>query len=138
MKKSILPAASLLLLAAASARAAELTIEVQGIEKAEGQVLVALYDDEAQFLKKPFKRLRLAAAAGGAKGTFGDVPAGKYAATAFLDENGNGKLDMNMIGIPSERLGFSNDAAGLMGPPEFSAARFDVDGAAKSIVIRLR
>jgi uncharacterized protein (DUF2141 family) len=137
MKTLILPAACLLLLATASARAAELTIEVQGLEKAEGQVLVALYD-EGQFLKKPFRRLRLPAAAGIAKGSFGDVPAGRYAATAFLDENDNGKLDMNLIGIPTEPLGFSNGATGMMGPPEFSAARFDVDGAARSIVIKLR
>lgn len=55
-----------------------------------------------------------------------DVPPGKYALSGFLDINGNGKLDKNILGAPTEPYGFSNDARGLFGPPSFSDAVFVV------------
>lgn len=53
---------------------------------------------------------------------FRDLPPGGYAAVAFQDVNGNGKLDKNLLGIPREPYGFSNSARGSAGPPKFSAA----------------
>jgi uncharacterized protein (DUF2141 family) len=53
---------------------------------------------------------------------FKDLPPGEYAAVAFQDVNGNGKLDKNFLGIPREPYGFSNSARGSAGPPKFSAA----------------
>jgi uncharacterized protein (DUF2141 family) len=44
------------------------------------------------------------------------------------DENFNGKLDTNFIGMPREGVGASNDAKGHMGPPKFSAAAFQYAG----------
>jgi uncharacterized protein (DUF2141 family) len=129
--------ATLLLLASASANAAEIKVEILGIERAQGQLLVALYDEQ-KFLKAPLKGLRLPAAAGAVTASFADIPEGQYAIAVILDENGNGKLDMNAVGIPTERMGFSNDATGFMGPPQFSAAKFELGGAPKAIVINLR
>jgi uncharacterized protein (DUF2141 family) len=40
------------------------------------------------------------------------------------DENANGKLDTNFVGMPREGVGASNDAKGHMGPPKFNAASF--------------
>ena len=42
--------------------------------------------------------------------TVADVPAGRYALMAFADANANGVLDKNMLGVPKEGFGFSNDA----------------------------
>jgi uncharacterized protein (DUF2141 family) len=44
----------------------------------------------------------------------------------YHDENGNGQLDKNMMGIPRERVGFSRDARGRMGPPSFADAAIDL------------
>lgn len=118
------------------ALATELTVEITGMEGAEGQVMVALYD-EASFLKKPLKGLRLKPDGKTVSGTFGEVPPGVYAVIAFHDENGNGKLDKNLIGIPTERLGYSNNAKGLMGPASFADAKVDVNGAVKSVSLTL-
>lgn len=137
MKSTTLAVACLFLLVGASAHAAELKVEVLGVEKAEGQVLVALYDEQG-YLKKLVKGLRLPARVGSVAGSFGDVPEGSYAVTAFLDENTNGKLDFDSAGMPAEKMGFSNDAIDASGPPPFAAARFRLDGASKSIVITLR
>lgn len=68
---------------------------------------------------------------------FSGLPAGRYAIKSFADENGNAQLDTNLLGLPTERYGFSNDARGRMGPPGFDAAAVVLD-ADSSITIRLR
>jgi uncharacterized protein (DUF2141 family) len=66
---------------------------------------------------------------------FEPVPAGTYAVACFHDENKNGKLDKNLLGIPSEGSVASNNAKGSMGPPSFEDAKFSL--AAKPTVLRL-
>jgi len=68
---------------------------------------------------------------------FEDIPPGKYAMVVVHDENMNGKLDTNWVGIPTEGYGFSNDAKGLLGAPSFSAASFVYDGLAINMTMRL-
>jgi len=48
---------------------------------------------------------------------------GQYAIKVFHDENANGELDINFLGIPKESYGFSNHARGRFGPPPFAEAR---------------
>ena len=48
----------------------------------------------------------------------------RYAVAAFQDENGDGILNSNVVGMPTENYGFSNDARGLFGPPDFDDAAF--------------
>lgn len=55
---------------------------------------------------------------------FTGVPAGSFAVAAFEDRNGNGVLDTNVFGVPTEGIAFSRDARGRLGPPGFDAARF--------------
>jgi MipA family protein len=52
-----------------------------------------------------------------------DVPAGTYAMVAFLDDNSNGFLDKNFIGIPREPIAFSNRYR-PKGPPSYQRAQF--------------
>jgi uncharacterized protein (DUF2141 family) len=59
---------------------------------------------------------------------FESIPPGTYALGVIHDENLNGKLDTNWLGIPTEGYGFSKDAKALLGPPSFSAASFPYDG----------
>lgn len=49
---------------------------------------------------------------------------GEYAIKVFHDENNNGKLDKNFLGIPSEAYGYSNNASGWFGPPSWEDAKF--------------
>jgi uncharacterized protein (DUF2141 family) len=53
------------------------------------------------------------------------------------DENMNGKLDANWLGIPLEGYGFSNDAKAAMGAPSFSAASFQYNGQNLDLTMRL-
>ena len=68
---------------------------------------------------------------------FEDIPPGTYAMAVVHDENMNGKLDTNWMGIPTEGYGFSNDAKALLGAPSFSAASFLYDGRNIDLTMRL-
>jgi uncharacterized protein (DUF2141 family) len=63
---------------------------------------------------------------------------GEYAVKVFHDENGNGELDKGILGIPEEAYGFSNDARGSMGPPEYEKAAFRLDSPEKELVIHIK
>ena len=58
--------------------------------------------------------------------SLGAVPPGRYSLAVFLDADRNGEFDTNFVGIPKEPFGFSNDAMGLMGKPDFESASFEV------------
>ena len=68
---------------------------------------------------------------------FVDVPPGTYSLAVIHDENMDGKLGSNAIGIPTEGYAFSNGASGLMGAPSFEAARFPYDGRNLNLTIVL-
>lgn len=70
--------------------------------------------------------------------TFDGVAAGDYAVSVFHDENANGKLDRNLVGIPKEGVGASNDAVEKVGPPKFDDARFAYKGGQQTLTIHLK
>ncbi len=55
---------------------------------------------------------------------FKSVPPGNYAIAILHDENNNQKMDKNMLGIPKEGYGFSNNASAPFGPPSYKKASF--------------
>jgi uncharacterized protein (DUF2141 family) len=63
-----------------------------------------------------------------ARCNFEDIPPGTYAIAVIHDENMDGKLNSNWLGIPTEGYGFSNDARGVLSAPSFSAASFPYNG----------
>ena len=52
-----------------------------------------------------------------------DIPPGTYAVKLHIDENENGKLDTNFLGIPKEQYGISNNILLL----NFKRASFVID-----------
>jgi uncharacterized protein (DUF2141 family) len=110
---------------------------VSGVRSADGFVAGALHAGDAGWPRgTPVQQARVSAA-GKAVLVYRGLPAGRYAVSVFHDENGNARLDANVMGIPSERYGFSRDAMGRMGPPAFADAAFEL-GADSSITIKLR
>jgi uncharacterized protein (DUF2141 family) len=104
--------------------AGDLTIELSGITPGRGKVYVAVYDRPESFPTTGQQRTGQILEATGKSLTlhFKDLPPGEYAAVAFQDVNGNGKLDKNFLGIPKEPYGFSNGARASAGPPKFAEA----------------
>ena len=120
----------LLSISARAASAANLTVVVKDVHNAKGYVFIAVYDSDSSFMKGPLAKV--ARKSKGVKGTvifvIPNLPAGKYAVTSYHDENDNGKMDKNSLGVPTEGYGFSNDAQDVGGPPKYSQAAFDFDG----------
>lgn len=122
-----------------TAQAAELELEVQGLASGTGQVLVAVFGAEG-WLRKPIAAGRQEAAAqqGGAlRIQIKDVPEGMVGVTVIHDQNGNGRLDMNAMGMPMEPTAFSNNAVGQFGPPRFEQAGFELKSPGARITIKL-
>ncbi len=108
-----------------------LTVNVKGFTSDKGSAMAALYDNPGAYPAKEAKsrdKQMVKIVKGVAVFRFEDVPPGTYAVAVYHDENGNGKIDTNFIGIPKERTGASNNAKGKMGPPKFQDAKFVVSG----------
>ncbi|MCJ2035855.1 DUF2141 domain-containing protein [Methylobacterium sp. J-068] len=67
---------------------------------------------------------------------FPDVAPGTYAAVAYQDSNGNGRLDRTGLGLPLEPYGFSGESP-RSARPDFARARFSVREPAVSVRVRL-
>jgi uncharacterized protein (DUF2141 family) len=76
---------------------------------------------------------------GAARCRFQPVPAGRYAVAVVHDENGNQKLDNNLLGVPTEGYGVSNNKTYAMSAPRWDESRFDlVAGEMRELTIQLR
>jgi uncharacterized protein (DUF2141 family) len=118
-----------------SAQNVNLTVKISGLKSNTGAVLVGLYNSDGTFLKKAYKGVTSDIKANGATVTFSHIPMGEYAISAYHDKNKNGKLDTNFIGIPKEDYASSNNAKGVMGPPKYEDARFDLKKDSKIEII---
>ena len=125
-------------LATGLAGAADLTIQVDDVKAATGSVLVAVFNSEGTFLKAAAKSGGAPATLNGTTVVIGDLPEGDYAFAVYHDANANGKMDSNLVGIPTEDYAFSNNAAGNMGPPTFDAARFSLPAAGAALTVSVR
>jgi len=106
-------------------------VEISGLRNDKGQVQCSLFSSAADFPKRADKALARAKSGiskGHASCEFPGVAEGIYAVSVFHDENANGKLDTNFVGIPREGVGASNNAKGHLGPPKFEAAAFRFSG----------
>ncbi len=107
-----------------------LGISITNIHPVEGELYVALYDCEEDYMKVEESAFRSMVKVEGPEQevVFREVPEGEYAVAVFQDLNGNGKLDTRKMGIPKEPFGFSNNARGKTGPPKYKKASFRFSG----------
>ncbi|WP_077377218.1 DUF2141 domain-containing protein [Flavobacterium sp. A45] len=110
-----------------SAQNVNLTVSVSGLKSNAGTLKVGLYNSEGTFLKSVYKGISSEIKNNSATLTFVGIPKGEYGISAYQDENSNGKLDKNMMGIPSEDIACSNNAKGFMGPPKYKDAKFNIN-----------
>lgn len=114
------------LLAGLAAVAAEIDVRITDLRSDDGQVLVYVFCTPAGFpvdTERACERRAVPISAGQGQTTF-TLPSGFYAVVAIHDEDGDGELDTNFLGIPREGLGSSNNPRGGFGPPRFEDARF--------------
>lgn len=101
----------------------DLTIEINSLENSKGQILLELNDENGKMIEGFTKKI----SGDKCKLVIKDLKIGKYSFKYFHDENSNKELDTNWMGIPNEGYGFSNNATGTFGPPDFEETIFLVD-----------
>lgn len=107
-----------------------ITVYIRNLKKPEGMLGILLYSSKQGFPDKPEKAVarRIKKISDTShEVTFENMPYGTYAVSVLHDENSNGKMDKNFIGIPREGFGISNNPKIKTGPPSFSEALFSLD-----------
>lgn len=113
-------------------------IVVSGVQNAQGRVHADLCTRET-FLASDCPWSGSAPARPGSVSVhIAGVPPGTYAVVAYHDENNNGHVDRNFLGIPTEAVGFSRDAPVHFGPPSWDDAAFVVGAGGAQIMLTLR
>ncbi len=124
--------ANLSTLALAQSPCPGIHVKILNIRNSTGTVACALFESPEgfpiEFLHSATNVMVIKIRKTQARCDFEDIPHGTYAMAVIHDENMNGKLDTDWLGIPTEGYGFSNDATGIIGAPSFSAASFHYDG----------
>jgi uncharacterized protein (DUF2141 family) len=144
--------AALLVIGGLPVQAADLTLTVEGVRSNTGEVLIGVYENADAFkraidssatksalLPQAWRIIgvSLRAKAGSQSIIFTQLPPGRYAVIAFHDENDNGLLDANVLGVPTEGFGFSNNAHGFLSAPSFDEAAISLGLGNTSIAISL-
>ena len=112
----------------------KLKIEIENIEQ-KGTVYLAIYDNSTSFdqdnKNKNVNKNRWVKSIVEVvnKNSFTknvELKQGGYAISLFVDSNNNKIIDKNLLGIPTEQYGFSNNATGFLGSPSYNDASFNL------------
>lgn len=122
----------------ASASSTSLTVQVNGFRSQNGQLCLSLYSKAQGFPNSASGAIQAQCLkAETSTVTFQNLHSGSYAVAVFHDANGDGTLNRNLIGIPTEGFGFSRNPRILTGPPAFSDSAVFVAGPGQNIDIKL-
>ncbi|MCU7974322.1 DUF2141 domain-containing protein [Shewanella sp. SW36] len=115
-----------------------LTVDIDNIQVQTGALMVELYANAEDYAAghNPSASMIKPVTKTEHRLVFSDLADGQYAVKVFHDENGNHSLDTNMLSVPSEGYGFSNNA-GSFGPASFKDASFSLQADAQ-ITIHIR
>lgn len=108
-----------------------ITVTIEGVRNSSGSIGIALHNEDSDSDFPDAEAFRQESvslnSSGDVEVIFENIPAGDYAVAVMHDENDNGDIDFNEYGMPTEGFGFSNDAMGDMGPPDFDQAAFSAE-----------
>ena len=104
----------------------QIVVNLTGIEvQQKGRIVFLLFNQAEGFPSAPERAYRKGIVndfSTSATYIFSNIPAGNYAVTVFHDENSNGEIDRNFVGIPKESVGASNMTG--FGKPSFTKCMF--------------
>ena len=119
------------------ALAADLTVNVDSIAKAQGTIVLGLFDEGTYSGDGAVDGANLKVEGNTVSVTFEGLEPGEYAVKLYHDVNDDGEMNTNPFGMPTEPFAFSNDAKGRFGPAKWDAAKFSVgaDGTVHTITL---
>lgn len=126
--------------APAAADPPRIVVEIEGLRSSRGEVRGALFRSRDGWTEEGRQIATCTASIDGRRAAcvLDDVAPGEYAFAFLHDEDDDGQLDRDWIGIPQEGFGFSNDAAPVLGPPSFDSARFVHGPGETTLVVHAR
>src|SRR5262245_4060442 len=115
---------------------ATVILKVTGLRSEKGQVKIAVFNSSEKWLgEEPAYSTTINVDGRSVTWRLNDVPHGEYGIAVFHDENQNGKMDKNLLGMPLEAYGFSNNARVTFGPPKWDKSKFVVKGSTTEVSI---
>ncbi|MCE3290106.1 MAG: hypothetical protein K0R83_2118 [Caulobacter sp.] len=123
---------------AAAQEAGEVKVTFSGIRTPTGALFIGLYDSEAAFGGgQPVGGYRLVVDGDTVSQSIKGLKPGRYALKVYHDVDGDGRMNTNAFGLPTEPYAASNNAPATMGPPAWADAVFEVgaQGAVQTIAI---
>ncbi|MFT4030932.1 MAG: DUF2141 domain-containing protein [Siphonobacter sp.] len=119
-------ATALLLSPTHAAKKDPLVLIFTNLKNTRASIIVGVFRKQDTFTKDPYKGYKLDPKGGSSSTLFiDDLPYGEYAIAVFQDENGDGKLTTNFIGIPKEPYCFSNNFRPKVSAPKYVQCKFD-------------
>ncbi len=107
----------------------KIVARVTGLRNSRGRLIARLYRGKKGFpsdAEDAYRELTVEIKDKTAAVTFENVPHGEYALWICHDEDKNGKLDTNFIGMPKEGVGVSGPPPSFI--PSYGDARFSLGG----------
>lgn len=122
---------------AGGAAATEVEVRVTNVGDAAGQVRVQVCLPHEWLKDGCARRTAVPARPGVMAITIPGVPPGTYAVLAHHDRDGDDEVNQNLLGIPTEGIGFSRAPSILFGEPSFASSAITVAGERVVVEIRL-
>lgn len=119
----------------------EIELLVNGAKSNNGVIRVLIFNKKDGFPEEPkkaIKALSLPVSNLSAKVIVENLPSGNYAISVFHDEDSDGKIRKNNLGLPLDSYGFSNNPALVFGPPSFSKSAVQLKNSTVKVEITLR
>lgn len=116
-----------------------LQLTIENVRTMRGSITISVYGDHPEdFLVKGKKvaKVRVPAQAGTFRACLNLPKPGTYALAAYHDEDGDGRLTRNFLGVPVEGYAFSNDPTVVLAPPAFDAVAITVHTAHNAANLR--
>ena len=112
------------------------SIDIPNIKGNKGTLQIAVYNNAASFPKKggEYKLMQYKVAEGQSHFVIKDLPNGTYAIAIHHDENSDGKMNTNMLGIPKEGYAFSRNFKPKFSAPVFADCAIKVDSDQKMTI----
>lgn len=135
--KPLFAVALSLSLLAPVALAGPLTVKLENVRKQTGEIRLGVFDAAGYANGKAVTGADVAVDGASLSVTLEGLAPGEYGIKLYHDVNGDGEMNTNPFGMPTEPFAFSNNAKGRFGPARWEDARFEVteDGAVQIIAL---
>lgn len=118
-----------------------LTVEINGLRNQKGMVCLSLFSGGQGFPNESDRAIAsrfVEAKEASVSAIFDQLSPGEYAVAVIHDDNGDGKMNTGIFGIPKEGFGFSRNPKIGMSAPKFEETAVQVSGDDTKIQIDMK